>query len=84
VSLSIYKVKFQPLNYSASLGDEEFSFLECFCCDDGTYFIDEDILVRQIEAYKEGGDENKLPQYLIEFLREKLNEEGEGFSIIIG
>ena len=84
MSLGMYKVEWQPLRYSGSLGDRELDFLEDFRSDDGTYLIDEDMLAEQIEAYQEEGKEEELPQQLIQFLRERLKEEGEAFSISIG
>ena len=82
VALGIYKVEWKPLQYLGSLEDTELDFIEDFRSDDGTYLIDEQLIDEQVEAYQEEGKE--LPQEFINFLREKLKEEGEPFSISIG
>jgi len=84
MSLGMYKVEFQPLRYSGSLEEREIDFLEALRRDDGTYYIDEYEIAELVEAYKEKGELDKVPHDLVEFLRERLKEEGEGFSIIIG
>ena len=83
MSLTMYEVKYENLHYTGSLGEKELDFLEGFRNqEDGTFLIDEELLNEEIEAYKEQGKENKLPQELIQFLRQKVKESEYGDLVI--
>lgn len=82
MSVTLYEVKYENLHYTGSLGEKEIDFLEGFRNEDGAFLIDEDLLNEEIEAYKEQGKEDELPQELIQFLRQKVRESEYGDLII--
>ena len=81
MSLRLYKVEWTPLHYPNPLEDKELDFLEYFQSDDGTYYIEEEMLDETIEAYNEQGKE--VPKELVSFLREQLEREDEPLSIAV-
>jgi len=79
MSFGLYKVEWTPLHYPGSLGDREIDFLEEFQNEqDGTYYIDEDLLDQTILAWDECGKREEIPDELVQFLREKVREAEDG------
>lgn len=82
MSVSLYEVEYKDLHYTGSLGEKELDFFEDFRNQDGTFYIDEELLNGEIEAYKENGKEAELPTEIIDFLRQKIKESEHGDLII--
>lgn len=75
MSVSLYEVEYKNLNYTRSLEEKELDFFEGFRNqEDGTFYIDEELLDEEIKAHKEDGKESEIPQDLTEFLRQKIKE----------
>jgi len=83
MSVTLYELKYENLRYTGLLGEKELDFLEDFRNqEDGTFYIDEELLDEEIEAYKENDKEGEIPQELTEFLRQKIKESEHGDLII--
>ena len=80
MSLGIYKVDWQPLHYPEPIGEADIDFLHGLQSDDGTYYIESQLLGERIEDCREMGIE--VPERLVAFLREELKKE-DGFSIAL-
>jgi hypothetical protein len=74
MSLDIYKVEWTNLHYPGLIGEKELDFLADFKNDeDGTYYLDGELLDEIVATLEEEGDEP--PRELVEFLKARLNDQ---------
>ena len=81
MSYRLFEVKYTPLDFCTH-SYEEVDFLEKFRNEeDGTYYIEESILEEAVTDWTEEG--NKIPAELVQFLRQKLEQDGDSFSLAL-